>query len=612
MQPYRVPAVGAVSFIQVLRLLALVILVSAILFSLACGGKSSTTTTAGPPATFTSTAPRLAREGVAYTYDITATTTDNSTVTFAVTTGPTGAAISGSTLNWTPTHAQSRIANSFTITATTSNKGVSVQTFSITPNGNITGTAVDHAITGTGLQDYPQDLSSATVEIFLPDGKGGFSKIKGSGDASGNFTVPNLPAATAFWLHVPRTDHGFVSDDYIWTNSSDVDAGRLVLGRPDVVLPSTAVTVVPNATLTVNRVAPTFAWKSPDARVFGTIAAPATSPLTTSFQQTGGLINQSKGDRAFLLHYETSGLISNVVESQTVDSITETDGGTTTLPAASMTANTGSTTDPNIKITQFDAINAALPGTTTPLTKSFTLYDAGYAGTEGWQPVTPADNTAISLINIPLNSVTADTDLGSIAYGIVSKTGVAYTQFTDLGSRAFTVNAQGYLVQAVGTTMVSNTIPTASAAIVPLLTEPLNASIDGKNFLNDQSNISLTPQIAWAPPTVGPPTGYELIVLDPGNIVTPHYFFTNGNSVAIPAGVLQANNSYIFILAAFTYQNSAFTTAPFRMGTSSTTVSQVSGLITTGTGTVAAPASTAATQVIHVVLGANGRVSAIR
>lgn len=613
MQPYRVPAVRDVSSFHVLRFFAVLLLGSAILFSLACGGgHSSTTTPAGPAPTFTSKASTIAREGVAYTYDIATTTTDGSSVTYKIATGPTGAAINGSTLAWTPTHAQSRTANAFTITATTSNNGSANQSFSVTPNGNIDGTAVDHAIIGTGLQNYPQDLSSATIEIFLPDGNGGFSRIKGSGDSSGNFSVPNIPASAAFWLHVPRTDHGFVSDDYIWTNASDVDAGQLVVGRPDIVLPTSNVTVVPDATLTVNRVAPTFAWKSPDARSFGTIAAPATSPLTTSFQHIGGLLNQSKGDRGFLLHYETSGLTSNVVESQTVDSITETDGGTTNLPAASMTANTGSTTDPNIKITQFDAINAALPGTTTPLTKSFTLYDAGYAGSDGWPPVTPADNTPISLINVALNSVSADTDLGSISYGLVSKAGVAYAQFTDLGSRAFTVNSSSYLVQAVGTIMVTNTVPTASNAIVPVLSQPLNPTIDGKNLLNDQSNVSLTPKIAWNPPSVGPPTAYELIVLNPASLNAPHYFFTNGNSVAFPPGVLQANSSYIFVLQAITYQNSAFPTAPFRMGTSATFVSEVSGLVTTGTGSVAAPATTGPTQVIRIVPAANGRITVIQ
>jgi hypothetical protein len=612
MQPYRVPAAGAVSFVQVLRCLALVVLIPAILLSLACGGGSSKTTPTGPAPTFTSKAPTLAREGVAYTYDITTTTTDNSTVTYKVTTGPTGAAISGSTLTWTPTHAQSRTSNSFTITATTSANGTATQVFSITPNGIIDGTAVYHAIIGTGLQNYPQDLSSATIEIFLPDGKGGFTRIKGSGDSSGNFTVPNIPASTAFWLHLPRTDNGFISDTYIWTNASDVDAGQLIIGRSDFSLASSGVTVVPDATLTVTRVAPSFAWKSPDARSFGTVAAPATSPLTTSFQQMGGLLDQSKGDRGFLLHYETSGLISNVVESQTVDSITETDGGTTNLPAASMTANTGSTTDPNIKITQFDAINAALPGTTTPLTKNFTLYDTGYAGTEGWLPISPADNTPLSLINASLNSVTTDTDLGSISYGLVSKTGVAYAQLTDLGSRAFTVGSSAYVVQAVGTMMVSNTVPTASNAIVPVLTQPLNPTIDGKNLLGDQSNLSLTPKVAWNPPAVGPPTAYELIVLNPASPSTPHYFFTNGNSVAIPPGVLQANSSYVFILQAITYQNSSFTTAPFRMGTSCTYVGQVSGLMTTGAGSVAAPSSSTPTQVIRIVPAANGRITVVR
>src|SRR4051794_27176685 len=66
------------------------------------------------PLTIPSTPPPSASEGTAYSYVILTSTP----ATVPLASGPTGATISNGTLTWTPTSAQARIANSFTITAT--------------------------------------------------------------------------------------------------------------------------------------------------------------------------------------------------------------------------------------------------------------------------------------------------------------------------------------------------------------------------------------------------------------------------------------------------------------------------------------------------------------
>jgi hypothetical protein len=612
MPSYRAAVIGPSAFIQVLRFVALALLIPAVLFSLACGGGSSTTTTVGPAPTFTSTAPPIAQEGALYTYTPTTTTTDNSTVTYTVS-GVTGAAFSNGTMTWTPTHAQSRVANAFTVTATTSTNGTATQTFSITPNGNIDGTAVDHAITGTGLVDYPQDLSAASIFALVPNKTGGFYTLTGSGDASGNFTVGNVPVG-GFWLHIPRTDNGFTTDNYVWTTSSDIDAGQLIVGRPDAVLATTPVTVNTNVTLTTAPVSgDTLLWSSPDAHSFGNVPALPSKNLVTTFPQNGGLIDSSKGDRGFLLHYTTSGLSSHILESETFSSLSETNGGTVSLTGSTV-ANSGSTTDPNIKITQFDAINAALPNTTGPTVKNFTLYDAGYPGTEGWPIVNPSDSSLLALVSASLNNVTADTDLGSIPFGIVSQTGVGYAQFEDLSSRTISSGGSTYILQDVGSVIVANTIP--SSTIVPLLGEPTAPTVNGVDFLSNQTITSLTPQISWGPPAVGTPTAYELTVLNPAAAGVPsqvHYFYTSGSGVTIPPGILQANTSYVFILKAMLYQNSAFLTAPFRMGTSISATSEVSGLMTTSAGATATirknASNSVSPQTVLIQPAANGRLA---
>ncbi len=587
--PYPASVFGPAVRNQVFRTIALLALIPAALFLSACGGSSSSSTTkTGVAPIFTSTAPTaLAREGVQYTYDITAKTTDSSTVTYTVASGPKEATISSSststdangntvssaTLTWTPTHAESRTTNTFSIKATTSNNGTASQSFSITPNGNIDGTAVDHAVTGTGLQNYTQDLSGSVVEALLPNGKGGYNTIKGSGDSSGNLTVPNLPTGS-FWLHVQQPFFGQMHDNYIWTNASDVDAGALLPGRPDAVA-GTGVMISTNVDLTVTpTTGDSILWSSTDAQAWGTgYPATVTNPLVATFGQYGNLIDSSKGDRAFLVHYTPGSTgLAYAVEAKEYDDVTQTNGSTTTL-TGTMSAVGGSTTNPVIKITQFDAHYAGLVNTST-VVRYFILEDVGYGGTEG-------GGTGVPMIYGYLNSVSADTDFGSIPYGIISKSGVPYYGFSDYGDR--TVTSGGTTLHfPVGASITSNAVPTSSAAIVPILSEPKNVTIDGKDFLSDQTNVSLTPVVAWNPPATGVPTSYELTVYDmSAPLTSQHHFFTNGNSVIFPTGILQAGGNYAFYLQAMLSQSTTFTAAPFRTGTSQAVTSIGSGLMST-------------------------------
>jgi hypothetical protein len=619
MQSLRSSVVGPSALIRASRLVALTVVTFLIVFSMACGHGSTPITTTGPAPTFTSTATKIAQEGNGYIYTISSTTTDGSTVTYTLTTGPTGAAISGNTLSWTPTHAQSRVSNNFTITATTSAKGTATQTFSITPNGNVNGSGVDHAIAGGTLVNYLQDFTSATIEVLIPDKKGGYFHLHGAGDSAGFFTIPNVPVGS-YLLHVPRKDNGVVSDDYIWSDASDIDVGQLLLGRPDAVQ-GTGVTIAAQSVGLA--VAPTgsdsIRWVSPDARASGSPSGAPTNPYSASFPQTGGLIDSSKGDIGYLLHYTTSGGITREVESVNIPSLTETNGGTVSLPG-SMTAVSGSTTDPVVKISAFDAINAAVVGVDVPTTKSFTMFDAGYAGTEGFPPTAlyaQNDAAPIQLINIPMNSITTDTDFSSIPYGMVSSKGVPFVQLVDLSSRSFNIGGSHYTFQNDGQITISNTIPSASNSTAPVLGEPVNVTVDGKNFFTNQGSISLAPQVSWGPPSVGTPTSYELTVINPATLgsATPdvHYFYTSANGVAIPSGILQPNTSYVFILQAMLYQTNTFSTAPFRIGTNGAWTSEVSGILTTtsGAATIRHQAATtpAAPRNVLVSPGANGKLA---
>ena len=565
----------------VVRSLALFLLAATVAFSMACGHSSSTTvTTAGPAPTFTSKWPTVVQEGVQYTYDLTTTTTDNSKVTYKLSTGPSGATISGNTLTWTPTHAEARISNSFGITATTGNNGTATQTFTLTPTGSIDGTVIDHAVTGNGIQDYPEDLSGLTIEALIPNGSGGYNVMKGSGDSSGNFTIPNIPAGP-FFLHLPQNLHGTITNQYIWSTASDIDAGSLVNGRPDAA-PASGVTVSTNVTLSVAPNGSDAAyWSSPDVYAVGHPSnASVTQPFITSFPQTGYLLDSAKGDRAFLTHYKitqptASSTAQHIVEDKEYDSITESDNSTVSLTGA-MSSVGGSTIDPVIKVTQFDALFSGLTNTGT-ITRQFSLVDPGYDAAEGYAGGVP-------LITASITSNT-DTDLGSLAYGLVTKTGVPFYSYTDTGYRTFSTGS-GSLTLQVGSMVASNVLPTSSSSIVPVVGLVQAPLVNGVDFYGGTTTTTLQPTIAWGLPSTGTGTYYivnlyDISNLSPSNMWT---FYTNTKSVLVPSGILQNGHLYVVQITAADDSADTFATAPFRTGTSPAYSYAVSGVIVAGSG----------------------------
>ena len=603
MQSYSVKMAGP-SILS--RSLAILFLIPIVLFS-GCGGSSSTpVTVTGPAPTFTSVAPTIAREGVLYTYDMTATTTDNSTVTYSLTGGPTGTAISGSELSWTPTHAEARTANLFTVKATTSNGGTSTQSFTLTPTGFVNGTAVDHAVTGTGIVDFTEDLGASTVEALVPNGKGGFNSFRGTGNSSGDLNIANVPSGY-FWLHVMQPVGGTISNNYIWTNASDIDLGTLVTGRPNAAPIHSGVTVATNVGLAVSpKNGDSILWQSPDAGASGAPSGAVTNPYIASFAQTGNLIDSSQGDRAFLVHYTSSAPVANVslrsiAEDIEYSSLQETDGSTVHL-TGNMTAVSGSTTDPVLKLSQFDGIWAGLNNNPN-VQRYFDLVDSGYDGTYGYA-------NGVSLIHADMTQTNADIDLGSLTFGVVTSSGIPFYNFIDTATRKFPFNG-GTITLLAGSEILSKTLPTSASPIVPLLGLPASPTIDGQSFYYDQTNTSLAPQISWGVPSIGSATYYELILFDiTGAQPVQSNFFTNGSGAAIPAGILQTGHTYVLQLVTALDSGMTFSTAPFRHGTSPTFAFSPSGEVTGGVppGSTKRNSVRGATHDWQLVAGRDGRL----
>lgn len=286
---------------------------------------------------FTSTAPTTAAEGELYSYSPSATDPGGGTVSFALTTGPGSATLTGATLQWTPTSAQARTANAFTVTATTTSGGSATQNFSVTPIGNINGTASTKYYARGGPRLAPFDLSGTTVKAYVPGADGSFTEIAGTGHADGTFSIPQVPSGN-YWLALGNA--------LFWTNATSPALLGAQPGRPDAAPVSTPFSLQFNMTsVAALQNKDRFDWYSADAPVSGqwtrygvdgwsnydSLGATSWSN-TDSFNISKYLLDGSKGDTAYLNHLQesavTGGKLLSIVDSfrQAPVAFTEVDG----------------------------------------------------------------------------------------------------------------------------------------------------------------------------------------------------------------------------------------------------------------------------------------------
>lgn len=214
-----------------------------------CGGGSSQSGQLAPVQSvvrFSSHPTTAANEADPYSYTPSATDTANGTITFAVTQAPDGAIFSGSILNWTPTSAQSRLANAFTLTATSSAGGSAQQTWSVTPTGVIRGQQLITWHKEDGAVTTPNNLTSFPINVLVPS-SAGYTILPGTGAADGTFTVPKVPGGTYVLQFY---------NNYFQTSRSQIDLSFDILGRPNAQIASSM-----TRQLQVNGMAP---WQTND------------------------------------------------------------------------------------------------------------------------------------------------------------------------------------------------------------------------------------------------------------------------------------------------------------------------------------------------------------
>ena len=576
----------------------------------ACGGGSGTHVAPMAPV-FTSVPPTGAQQDNPYSYSITATDPSGGTVSFALTTGPTGAAVSGSSLSWTPAAAQSRIANSFTVTATSSEGGAATQSWNVNPNGTITVNWVDTNWTENGPLQTPVS-GNIGMFAYVPQPDGSLLALHGPFISPGVANIPNVPAGY-FWL----TRSGVPSNG-IWTSSSTVDIGRDLLGTP-VTGPTTQNTAF---NFNLDGLAPVsssgWLWALTDTYqglgAFQVAADSTTVAANVSFLQGP---NWSMIDTAFLLQYEPvwPGSFNNLVLGPELTLSDLSLNNTTNNISGTLQASPQASVNLSIPGTQWAAPLANVGPAPASLASSYLSvsaepYISGRSATPSpfgpdfpmvmpGQPTIPPlgsdwclNGTANFFGFLPVNEspVTADTNFGTLQYG---------DPFPADWTRAVAFCQQATVPLTV--TGVPLVIPfpllsgeavaptTTLAPLAPLAGPVQNPMLNGASLFTAATLNSTVVSLSWTAPSGATPYGYAVIpvkvqVDSEGGVglTAGGEFLTSQTSATLPP--LLAGNMYFFLIQTLVDGAAKVETSPYRSSLPRGFSEVISGLITISSG----------------------------
>ena len=534
--------------------------------SIADGSKSASAaiTATAPAPGFTSTAPTAATEGVVYSYALNATDPVNTAITFSLKSGPTGAAISGSTLSWTPTHAQSRNTNSFDVVATTAAGGTADQTFTVNPLGIIRGTAIDTYLTATGNMTQPEDLTNAYIGVSFLSGTS-WTTVQGVGLSDGTFTVTGVPSGN-YWLAI-------ASGGY-WTSASDLDLGQDFLGRPDAVNASNGTSLglsfaglspfaaddeldIYNPNLGQD-----FDW-SENINIGDTSFA-------SIWNWTGPLSVSAKGDNWFVFQAHTAAAGSanwrTVSASSPALSLDQKNEDETDL-SGKLNAATPITVHMALKGSQFAAA-AANAGTGESIhSTTVGIYTQPFSSSKG----SVGENETL-LETQDQTPISQDSDYGDITVG--NPFPADFTPYIAARYEVqvpYTATGAASAVQVPAELYLSSTqMPTKDTPLTPQITSVQNLKLNGAAFVQPLGTKALNPTLSWDPPATGTPTGYRvsvysLLVTGASSSSSQPILdlFTNDHTLVVPDGILSAGGEYFFQVRAFLTPSLDFTTAPY-------------------------------------------------
>jgi hypothetical protein len=581
----------------------------------ACGSSGNSGTHTGQAPIFTSAPVTAATQDATYSYQLVAVDPSGGNVTFALTAGPTGAAISGSTVSWTPTSTQSRVSNNFEVTAASSG-GAATQSWSVTPGGTITVNWTNTYWTATGPVQVPQSSASgASLSAMWTNPDGSITVQKGSATSPGVFSIPNVPAGY-YWLQI-GTGEAF------WTNVSTFDAGTNIAGGPLPTTTSQPTTLgfdlsglesVPQIT-TVN-----FLAAVSGARQGSMFVNPNSTTLANQFFGFPANIDWSQIDTAFLMQYVPVSLGSlNILAlgpSLTATGLTVVDGATNTITEVLQPSPTASINLSVPGASQWaPLLTNVAPTAPTPFGSALSVATQMYvthglasgalplslvggnspvlslAGTSG-VGILPTNAICIGTgfpnltINVPQPAITTDVNFGTLQYGDPFPAGWART-ITLCQESTVPIPIPNSTDTATLILTDSATVAPSNAPLAPVVLPVQNPTINGSSLFGATALSSNIVTLNWTAPTGTAPVGYTVRVYvqtTAGSIatyaVTGVAFSTASTSITLLP--LAGGNTYVFAITADADGTANLLTSPFRSSLPVGYATVVSGPVTIG------------------------------
>lgn len=597
-----------------------------------CGGGGNSQS-AAPTPVFTSTPVQAAVEGSPYSYQLAASDSAGSPISYALTNAPEGATLNGNTITWTPTAAQSRVANSFTVTARSSTGGSATQSWSVTPNGTVRVSWAYTYWAPSGPITVPHDwrLGAQYAAVLAPQADGSFQTLQGTVDANGVFTIPNVPAGY-YWLRLaPRATY--------WTSSSVFDAGTDILGSP---MQSTG-TIASSTTRTIqislqgldpvsgNGVVQLFVPREGFISAGFTFpTVPGSDTLATSVRSSGN-VDFSQLGPAFLLQYKPASLgTRNALVLGPALSLSDVRLSNTGVSTINETLSPSPQSSLNLVVkgtawkTLFD--NAA-PTPVTSLESSFRVslapFSSRYAingnSIDLLRTISSEHSVLIDFLNtpgpctgmfsmisgsgfispLPSPSTTAftDQDYGTVQYGDPFPS--SWLRSYQICQRA-TVQVPLPSSTFSETFVLSNGAATAlpNATAEPLISPVQNPTINGTSLLSATTINSSDITLSWSAPALGSPVGYGVHVFIASPLpVSPGFPVPAGPSTAygemnvlstaktslrIPPGVIAPGNTYVFLITALADAGANMESSPNRSALPVANADLISAPITIG------------------------------
>lgn len=584
-----------------------------------CGNSSSGNHVTPQQPVFTSVPPNAAAQGSAYSYGVAATDPAGGSVSYALTTGPTGATISGSTVGWTPTAAQSRAQNGFTVTATTSEGASATQSWTVTPTGIVTVNLVNTYWEPAGPVQVPaSSVSSLAISAVVPEADGSITVLKGATISPGVISIAGVPAGN-YWLAFGGVNLLPDSTSAYWTNTSTFDAGRDLAGSPPAIVNG----------ITVTQFNLNFSGLDssgvPTSVLFQPLNNTSSLPMVdnssgASLSVVLGVssnIDWSQVNALFVGQYEPStlGVLNSAVlgpsalmtnpgfQDSTANTITET------------LQSTPTSIDVNVSGALWASmLSGASPVAATSYAGSFSLVAEPYvtgrsasiaipqsfvmAATSvqtglffGIEPFGAGCDTGFPFFPATTPAVLTNTDLGTLQYS---------DPFPSAWTRAETICQEALVPIPIPNSSATinfalvdgEAVAPSSAPLAPVVGPVQNPTINAASLFTTATLNTTTPALGWSAPATGAPYGYRVSAYIQNNANgfetygPVGVFYTSQTSVTLPP--LSAGNTYVFAVTALVDGASNIQTAPFRSALPTGFANVVSAPITISSGANAA------------------------